>query len=461
ALLRDLVDPAQESPGWPALAALLAAGGALAALAVLSSERRGLAAAFVAASLATLALFRGLAWLLSEGAARVSRRRRGLAAAPTGRLALSNLHRPGSAVVSVVLSLGLGLTVMVALALVEGNLARQFGERLPAEAPSFYFIDLQPDQLTPFAAAVAAAAPAARVETAPMVRGRVTGIKGVPVAQAVVAPEAEWATRGDRGLTAAAVAPAGTRLAAGAWWARDYAGPPLASVEAGIAKGFGLALGDRVTLNVLGRTMEVTIASIREVEWSSLNMNFAFILDPRALAGAPMTHIATVHAPAATEAAVERAVTDALPNVSAIRIKEALDSVRGLIANADLAVRLAALVTLAAGGLVLAGAVMAGHRRRVHEAVVLKVLGATSGDLWRAWLLEFGVIGAVTGLGAGIIGTASAWAILTRVMKADWAFLPGAAAATVAVCVLASLGAGFAGTFRAMRAKAAPWLRNP
>lgn len=460
ALFRQVAVPLDGWPGQGTLALLAVLALGLAGLAVASADRPGLAAAFVAAALVTLGLFRGLAALVSGGAALLSRRRRGWLTHPTGRLALANLHRPGSAVVSVVLSLGLGLTVLVAIALIEGNLARQFGERLPAEAPSFYFIDIQPDQLADFATVVRGVAPAARIEEAPMVRGRITRINGRPAAEVVVAPEAEWALRGDRGLTSAATPPKGTRLVAGEWWPAEYDGPPLASVDAGIAKGFGLKVGDTLGLNVLGREMEVRIASLRDIEWSTLNMNFTFILSPNALRGAPHTWIATVHAPDAAEAAVEKAVTDANANISAIRVKEALISVREMIANADMAVRLAALVTLAAGALVLAGAVMAGHRRRVYEAVVLKVLGATRADLWRAWLLEFGIVGLATGLAAGAIGAVAAWAILVHVMRADWVFLPGLAAATVATCIGASLLAGFAGTFAAMRAKAAPLLRG-
>lgn len=460
ALFRQAVSPLTTLPGRGALVLLALVAAALAALAILSADNRLLAAAFVGGSVATLALFRGVAALLARGAAVLSRRRRGLWANPTARLALANLHRPGSAVVSVVLSLGLGLTVLVAIAQIEGNLARQFGERMPAEAPSFFFIDIQPDQRGEFARVVTATAPGARVDEAPMVRGRITRINGRPSAEVLVAPEAEWALRGDRGLTAAATPPQGTRLAAGQWWPADYDGPPLASVDAALAKGFGLKVGDTLGLNVLGREIEVHVASLREIEWSSLNMNFAFVLSPNALRGAPHTWIATVHTPDAAEAAVEKAVTDTLGNVSAIRVKEALLAVRGMIANADMAVRLAALVTLAAGALVLAGAVMAGHRRRVYEAVVMKVLGATRAALWRAWLVEFGIVGLATGAAAGLVGTAAAWAVLVKVMHADWVFLPGLAAATVAACVAASLLAGFAGTFTAMRAKAAPLLRG-
>ncbi len=452
------IDLAPLRPGPAALAVLAVAAAALAALAVASSERPGLAAAFVAAALATLALFRLLAWALSRAAAAIAHRR--VATHPSLRLALAALHRPGSTVVAVVLSLGLGLTVLVTIAQIEGNLARQFGQTLPRQAPAFFFIDIQPGQTGAFVDAVRSAALNAQVEMAPMVRGRLVRVGGIPIERAAVAPAARWVTHGDRGLTVAAAPPAGTRLVAGAWWPPDYHGKPLVSVEAGIAQGLGLGLGDTVGINVLGRELTLSVASVRDVQWSSLDLNFAFILSPDALAGAPMSWIATVHVPPAADAAVEGAVTGRLANVSAIPVREALETVRAMIANADLAVRLVALVTLAAGALVLAGAVLAGHRRRVHEAVVLKVLGATAGDLWRAWLLEFGLVGSATGLAAGGIGTVAAWAILTRVMHADWTFLPGVAAATLFACIGASLLAGFAGTLMALRAKAAPLLRG-
>ncbi|MGE5503725.1 MAG: ABC transporter permease [Actinomycetota bacterium] len=459
ALFRHLIQPPRlvRQPGTLALLAGLAL--ALGGLAVAGADNRMLAAWFVGASAVTLLLFRAIAWGLARLAARVTHRHKG-GGRPGWRLALANLHRPGSAVVSMVLSLGLGLTVLVAIALVEGNLARQFGERLPREAPSFYFIDIQPGQEGQLAEAARSADPAAQVETAAMVRGRISRINGVDVSEASVAPEVQWALRGDRGLSTAVDRPAGTRVVAGEWWPADWQGEPLVSVDAGVARGFGLKLGDTVGINVLGREITARVASFRDIDWSSLSMNFTFLLSPGALKGAPHSFIATVRADPDREAAVEKAVTDRLPNVSSIRVKEALESVRAIIANADLAVRLAGAVTLAAGGLVLAGAVMAGHRRRVHEAVVLKVLGATRSQLWRAYLAEFGLVGLATGLAAGGVGTAAAWAILVKVMKADWAFLPDVAAGTLAACVAASLLAGFAGTWTAMRAKAAPLLRD-
>jgi len=458
-LFRSVAVPVSGRPDRATLAMLVAAVLILAALTILAAGNRPLAAWFVAASAATLALFRAIAWGLAKAATALAARH-GNSLGPTWRLALANLHRPGSAVVGMVLSLGLGLTVLVTIALVEGNLAAQFGERLPAQAPSFFFIDVQPDQVAALADAVRRADPDAGLEQAAMVRGRISSIRGIPVEEARIAPEAQWAARGDRGLSSAAVPPPGSRLVEGVWWPKDYAGPPLASVDTGVAHGFGLKVGDRLGLNVLGREIEVTVTSLRDIDWSSLSMNFAILLSPGALDGAPRSFIATVRAAPQLDAAIEKAVTDRLPNVSSIRVKEALEAVRAIIAEADLAVRLAGTVTLAAGAMVLAGAVMAGHRRRVWDAVVFKVLGATRGQLWRAHLAEFAVVGLITGLAAAGVGSAAARAILIHVMKAEWVFLPGITAATLGICIAASLVVGFAGTWRALGAKAAPLLRN-
>ncbi len=457
-LFRQSAIPLGAPPGRGVLLLTLVLAILLGGLTVLTTDRPLFALAFVLSAIATLGLFRGLAWLISRTAAMASAHRRGWLASPTGRLALANLHRPGASTVSVVLSLGLGLTVLVTMALVESNLALQFGTRLPQQAPSFFFIDIQPDQFSAFERAIRTVDGKANIEQAPSVRGRMSSINGHPSSAMKVSEDVAWAARGDRHFTALAAPPKGSRILEGTWWDKDYSGPPLVSVEASVAKGFGMKIGDTLGLNILGRDISVQIASIREVEWLSLEINFAFVLSPHALDGAPHTWIATVHAAPENETNIERSVTSTLVNVSAIRIKETLTTVRQMIGHADLALRLATLVTLTAGALVLAGAALAGHRRRVREAVILKVLGATRADLWRAWLLEFGVIGLSTGLCSAGIGGLAAWAILVR-LKADWVFLPGVIAATVLTCVVASLLAGFAGIYAAMRAKAGPVLR--
>ena len=348
----------------------------------------------------------------------------------------------------------------MAIALVQANLTRQIAEKLPEQAPAFYFIDIQSSQAEAFDRLTAAVPGIGEVKRAVMVRGRVTGIKGVAADQAKVTAEAEWVIRGDRGLTVAATPPEGTRLVAGEWWPTDYQGPPLVSLDAQIAKGFHIGLGDTVSVTVLGREITATVASLREIDWSTVGMNFVFVLSPNALAGAPVGWIATAKVDRATEDQLERVVTDALPNVSAIRVRQAIESVQHMLEGVGVAVRIAGAVTVLSGALVLAGAVAAGRRRRIYEAVVLKTLGATRRDLLKAYLVEYGVLGLATGVVSSVVGSLAAWAVLRLVMRAEWVFLPGTAALLVIGCTVVALALGFLGTWRVLGLRAAPHLRN-
>jgi putative ABC transport system permease protein len=249
-------------------------------------------------------------------------------------------------------------------------------------------------------------------------------------------------------------------VVAGTWWPADYHGAPLVSFDADLAHGMGVTIGDTLTVNVLGRELTARIVNLRAIDWTSLGINFAIVLSPGALDGAPQTYIAAARTAPGNEAALERAVTDRFPNVSAISVKDALASLSGVIAAVAAALSAVAAVALAAGVLVLAGAIAAGHRRRVYEAVVLKVLGAARADVTQVFLIEYGLLGLAASVLASAVGTFAAWLLLTRVMEAPWSFRPGAVAATIAGATLFTLIAGYAGTWRALGAKAAPYLRN-
>lgn len=454
-LFRDLVAPARRRPRPGYVLATAAAALALAGLAIASAEETRFAVWFVLGAMATLLAFR-LAAAAVIAAARASPRPRD----PLLRLAIANLHRPGAPTGAVVLSLGIGLTVLVAVALIEGNLTRQIQERLPAVAPSHFFIDIQPDQLNEFEAVVLAQPGTADLRHVPTVRGRIVRLAGRPVGEVAVAPGVAWVTRGDRALTYAATPPAHTRIVAGDWWPADYAGPPLISLDAEAAAGMGLALGDHVTFNVMGREIRARIANLRHVDWRSLGMNFVVIFAPGTLEQAPYSHIAAVRAGAGAEAALERAVTERFDNIAAIRVKDALEAVNRVLGNIAWATRITAGITLLAGMLVLAGAIAAGHHRRVRDAVVLKVLGARRRQVLAVFLFEYGLLGLVTGLIAAGIGSAAAWVVVTRVMESDWAFVPAAAVAPSLIAIAVTLTFGFAGTWRALGQKPAPLLRN-
>jgi len=442
---------------WPRkryLVALAVMAAALAAYTIITAERPRFAVYFVVGSIVALVLFRGAAALVMMLAKRWP-----AAGKPGLRLALANLHRPGAPTVSVVLSLGLGLSVLVGVALMQSNLEQRIRDGLPTDAPSMFFIDVQPAQVDGFTQLLQSQTGVHKVITAPMIRGRITKIKGVDASQADVADDTRWAVRGERGLSQAAAQPENTRITKGAWWPADTK-ENLVSMDVAVANGMDMDIGDTISVDVLGREMTAKVANLRDVRWQSGAMNFALVFSPPVLAGAPHSYLATVSSEAGAEDKIERAVVDAMPNVTVIQVREALELLKGMLGNLALAVRITASVALVTGALVLAGVIAAGHSRRIYEAVVLKVLGATRADVLRAFLFEFSLLGLTTGLIAAVVGSIAAWAVVRHVMNLPWTLDPVLVVQVIVACVLVTLVAGFSGTWRALGAKAAPLLRD-
>ncbi|HEY3918154.1 MAG TPA: FtsX-like permease family protein [Stellaceae bacterium] len=454
-LFRNAAAPERARPA--ALPAAVAGGAALAllALALATAPDRLVATWFIFGAAGALIVFRLTAAAMMRLAAFAGRPRR-----PGLRLALANLYRPGAATAAVVASLGLGIAVLVAVTLVHSDLATELSESLPQRAPSFFFIDIEQNQIAGFDKLLASLPGVSDVRQVPSLRGRIAALNGIPVEKAFVGPDARWATSSERGLTYAANLPPGSKLVAGQWWPADYHGPPLVSFAADLARGMRLKVGDSITINVLGRDVTATIANLRAIDWTSLNINFAIVLSPGTLEGAPQSFIATARTIPGNEAALERAVTDAFPNVSAIDVRDALATLGDIVAAIAAAVRITAAVTLVAGALVLAGAIAASHRRRVYDAVVLKVLGATRRQIAGSFLIEYGLVGLAAALIACVIGTLAAYFLLTQVMRVPWSFFAREVTATGLGAAALTLAAGFAGTWRALGAKAAPFLRD-
>ncbi len=455
ALLRGPDDAASGRPPAALLGLAAAAAVALVGLVVAASPDPWFALGFCGAAGAGLALLYGGGAALMALAARLPAPRRAWA-----RLGLANLHRPGAPTPLLLVSIGLGLATLAAVALVEGNVRRDLAAGLPARAPSLFLIDIQAAQADAVRRIVQATPGVEDFTAVPSLRARIVALNGVPAERARVSPDTAWALRGDRGLTYAATVPEGSRLVAGAWWPPGYAGPPLVSLDAGLAHGWGVGVGDAVRVSVLGRELDLRVASLREIAWGTIGLNFTLVASPGLLERAPHTVIASLRAPPAATAAVVRAVTDAYPNVSAIAVDEVLAAVAELLGKVGAALAASGSVALVAGVLVLAGAVAAGQRRRVREAVILKTLGATRAQVRAAWLVEFGVLGLAAGVLAAAIGAAASWGVLRFAMHADWTFLPGRLALTVAGSLALMLAAGYVGTEVALRAKAAPHLRN-
>ena len=459
ALFRDEVANERHWPRRPYIIATALVGCALAGVAVELAYDRRIAAIFVGAAVAVFVLLRLVAALLMLVARRLPRPR-----SPVVRLALANIHRPGAVTPSVVLSLGLGVAVLVTVIAIDGNLQRQFLAALPDKAPSFYFIDIPAAEADRFDAFVHARAPRATLERVPMLRGRIVAAKGVAAEDLKPSPDASWALQSDRGITYGDEVPAGSRLIAGQWWTPDYQGPPLVSLEKRIADGVGLALGDQVTVNVLGRNLTATVANLRTVDWQSLGINFVMVFSPATFRAAPHTHIATLTYPGGgtseEEAGLLKAMADAFPAVTTVRVREALDSIGHIVTNLALAIRGASVLTLLVAVLVLGGALAAGHRHRVYDAVILKTVGATRMRLLSAYALEYLALGLATALFGVAAGSAAAALIITKVMNLPFAWLPGPLLTAAAGAVAATVLLGLVGTFTALGQKPASVLRN-
>jgi len=403
-----------------------------------------------------------MAFVLFKGLARVIRWLAGKAPQlpwPSARIGVANIHRPGSPGVSLVFALGFGLTALVAVVMVNSSLTRALTAELAEEAPDFFFMDIRPDQVERFRALALDTPGVSRLDLRPMIRGRIVRIGDTPVENATVAEDVSWAVRGDRGLSYSVDFPAGSTLLRGEWWQKDYAGPPLISLTSDLAKGFGVDLGDTLTVNVLGRNLTGTIASIREVDWRTLAMQFAIIFSPGTLDGAPQTWLGAAYGVDNEESLYARA-TQAFPEVAVITIREVLDNAALILTRTVRIFQVMAGVALLAGFLVLAGAFSADQHRRIYDSVIYKVCGATRRDILAILVAEFSLAGLFTGLGSLALGTLTAWGVVQGLLRMQ--FRPDLAMGllTVLVGVGVSLCMGLLGTWRVLGRKAAPFLRN-
>jgi putative ABC transport system permease protein len=443
---------------WPRPVFVLATAGLVALLvggATAFAAVPELALAAAVAIAAALAVLTAAAVAVRAAARRLARSRvaRGR---PALRLALAAVGGPREEAASVVLSLGLGLTVLAAVGQIEANLRGAIARDLPQRAPSYFYVDIQNDQLAGFRARLEGDPAVSAVETAPMLRGVVTRINGRPARE--VAGD-HWVLRGDRGVTYSEAPPPGARITAGAWWPSGYSGPPVMSFAADEGAELGLRLGDELTVNILGRDLSATITSFREVDFSTGGINFILSLNPGALAGAPHTHIATVDAAPEAEAAILRDLARAYPNITAIRVRDAIEQVTAALGALAAATAYAAAATLVTGFMVLIGAAAAGERARVFEAAVLKTLGATRARILASFALRSAIMGAAAGGVAIAGGGLAGWGVMTFVMETDYRFEPVSAVAIVAGGVLATMLAGLAFALRPLAARPAQVLR--
>ncbi|PYO59199.1 MAG: hypothetical protein DMD83_00070 [Candidatus Rokuibacteriota bacterium] len=453
-ILRRPVEPrlAGRRP-WPAALVIVGGLSALALWQAGSWKVGGLFIGGLAAALLLLALSARLIVALS----RLTRR------GPLAwRQGVANLHRPGSQAGAVLISLGLAVTLIVAVAVLEVSLRRELAYRSAGAAPAFFFIDIQPDQAEPFSRLVTAHAGGVAPDLTPVVRSRLVAINGVPIApDATTRREDVWYLTREYVLTWAAQTPHHNTVIAGRWWTPEEAArEPLISVEEEIARQLDVGLGSTLTFDIQGVSVTARVVNLRRVDWQSLDSNFFVIFSPGALAGAPTTYLATARVPQRDEDRVQSAVVAAFPNVTAIPVREVLERVSSVLDQIALAMRLVAGLSVLSGLVVMAGALSITRYQRLYESVILKALGATRGFVGRVFAVEYALLGAGAGLGGTALAGVLAWAVLRFALEVPWSWAPATLALGVLAAIVLALAVGFLGTHRLLGRKPLGVLRS-
>lgn len=436
--------------------ALVAGAGALVVALAVTTARDPLFAAAVLGSVgAVLLLLLGIGTVVRRIALSLPRPRR-----PLLRLALANLHRPGAQTVALVIALGLALTLFVTLAAIQTSLNAEIARTVPQKAPNQFVLDVPAEQRARFEQVVRGAAPEARMNIVPSLRGTIVAYGAQRVADLKDLPEGAWFLRGERGVTYSDVLPQGSDLTAGAWWAKDYTGPPLVSLDEEAAKILALEVGDTITVSILGREITARIASLRKVNWDNIGFNYVLVFSPSTLAAAPHSLTSTIDIDAAHEGAVSRALLAAFPSASIIAVSEVVGQVRTILDQMATAILLSASVAIAAGIAVLVGAIAASRQTRSYDSVILKTLGATRWQILAAQGLEYALLAGLLAAVSLALGIGGAWYVIVEIFDFNWAPDWLAVIGTLAGGAVMTLGIGLLGSLPVLSVRPAQALRR-
>ena len=379
------------------------------------------------------------------------------------RQAFGNIVRPGSQAVSITLAIGIGVMVVVTVSLVERSLLRQVGDNRPTDAPTFFFIDIQPDQREGFASLMRTRRGGQPPELIPLVRSRLSALNGKPITleaisegearkeQAVEKDERRknWYLSREYVLTFFDTLPKDNEVVQGRWWKPGQVfAKPLVSIEAEVAKSLGLTVGDTIEVEVQGVSITADVSNIRKVNWGNFSTNFYMIFSPGSLDGAPMTYVATVHVSPSEEVALQEAVVALFPNVTAINVGDVLDGFARMLDRLSFAIRAVALFCVLSGALVMAAALAATRYRRLYESVILKAMGATRSVIACSFAAEYAFLGAIGGLLGSGLASALSWAVLATVFDLSWSLQSPVLAVGCLATIALTMLVGFLSTYR-------------
>lgn len=395
----------------------------LAMIAILSSDRPQLTALLLAGALGAWGLFLTTAFMVRRISSAFADRTTGY-----WRLTLSNLSGPGSLAPTIVPALGLGLALLTLVVSVQSNLLRQISETAPSNAPSLIFSQIPSDAIDTFDRIIAEQGINTKdndvFRRAPFLLARVVSLNGSAIVEENIAESEKWVVRGESRLTYLAKQPPDAILTKGDWWAEDYTGPPLVSVEADAAKGLGIDVGDAIGFRIFGREVSARVASLRIVDWGTFGIgsNTAFILSPGTLEAARPYHVAIAKTGSELETEIISKVGQVLPEVVVYQTRPALETAARLFSQIAVAVNAAAGVVTVAGLLVLLGAFAAMARKRSSESALLKTFGAVRSEVLQLYAGEFALAGGAGALIGTVLGVGAAYPIVVNVFEAQWSF---------------------------------------
>ena len=339
------------------------------------------------------------------------------------RYGIANLgRRRGESVIQIV-AFGLGIMVLLLLAVVRNDLLADWRRSLPSDLPNFFFINIPPADREPFVAFLEGnGARTSRV--LPMIRARLTQLNGRDVeSMDFASPRGEGFAHREQNITWQDDLGRDNRVVAGRWWTAADHGKPLVSISTEVQEDLGLAIGDRMTFDVAGETYEATVASVRKVKWDSFQPNFFLVFAPGLLDDTAGTWMTSAY----FKPQEGRTIADLVrrfPSVSVFDLDELLTQVRSVIDKAILAVQSVFLFTLFAGLVVLLAAVQATRDERRYESAMLRTLGASRAVVARGVLAEFTMLGLLSGLLAAAGASVAGWLLARYVLDIPYAFDP-------------------------------------
>ena len=460
-LFRTAGTAIQTGPAWrhllqPALwLPLLLALGATFALAAVTTGRPLLVFYYALGVAGAFLVLRGAAWLLQQAL-------RLMPPLPVANLrnAFKAIHRPGAPAPVVIMSLGLGLALLLVISLVDGSLRRQLDRESIPDAPSFVFMDLFEDEAADLETFAKGDDRVADFQAVPLVRGAIGAINGTPVAELPPRePEYAFLLEGEIPLSIAAELPAQSTITQGEWWPADYAGPPLLSVFDRLRDALGLKLGDTVEITIFGETVTATIANFRDYAWRSGSVNFGFVLSPGSVTS-PVSYLGLLKAEPGSERDLQQALVEAYPELIFLPVGEAISALSSILGAVTNAVAVIGGLAVVSGLFVLAGAMAAGRKQREADAVVMKVLGASRGDVVRAYIVEYGILGGLAALLAVALGMAGSWAFVTQILEVNWYADPLTIILVVLGAMLLTIAIGTLATWSALSVRPARFLRE-